>query len=104
VLADLLPPGTYTGVGPDAMTVENKGGQGGAIGPALAQLDMRLSYRLRLRAERSIDVGMDVFNATNEPNFSNPSGDQRLPTFLVPNTLASGGIPRQVQVSMRFTF
>ena len=104
VLADLLPAGTYSGVGPDAMTLENEGGQGGAIGPAFAQLDMRLSYRLRLRGAKSIDVGMDVFNATNEPNFSNPSGDQRLPTFLVPNTLLSGGIPRQVQVSVRFTF
>ena len=86
------------------MTLDNDGGQGGAIGPAFAQLDMRLSYRLRLRADRSLEFGMDVFNATNEPNFSNPSGDQRLPTFLVPNTLASGGIPRQVQVSARMTF
>ncbi len=47
VLADLLPAGTYTGVGPDAMAVENKGAPGGAIRPAFAQLDMRLSYRLR---------------------------------------------------------
>ena len=104
VLADLLPAGTYNGTGPDAMTLESDGGQGGAIGPAFAQLDMRLSYRVRLRADRSLDFGMDVFNVTNEPNFSNPSGDQRLPTFLVPNTLASGGIPRQLQVSMRITF
>ena len=66
---------------------------------------MRLSYRFRLGSGRSLDLGGDVFNATNAPNFTNPSGDQRVAaTFLVPTALVSGGLPRQLQVSMRLGF
>jgi hypothetical protein len=44
-----------------------------------------------------------VFNLTNEANFANPTGDQRL-TFLIPNALAGGGFPRQFQIGTRFGF
>jgi hypothetical protein len=104
ILADTIPAGTYRGNGADALTVDNAGGQGGAIGPAFGQLDMRVSYRVSLAAGRTLEVGADAFNLTNEPNFSNPSGDQRQPTFLVPTALVSGGVPRQMQVGIRFGF
>jgi hypothetical protein len=41
---------------------------------------------------------------TNEPNFANPTGDLRLGTFLVPNSLFGGGFPRQFQIGARFGF
>ena len=104
ILADPDPPGIYSGTGADALTVENKGGVGGAIGPRFGQLDMRLGYRMPLSNRRSIDVSIEGFNLTNEPNFSNPSGDRRQPTFLVPTALVSGGIPRQMQASVRLAF
>jgi hypothetical protein len=45
-----------------------------------------------------------MFNVTNEPNFANPGGDQRLGTFLVPTALAGGGFPRQFQIGARYGF
>src|SRR6185295_4173452 len=49
VPVDPLPPGTYSGVGPNAMTVENSGGRNGAYGPGLMQIDLRAGYRMRPR-------------------------------------------------------
>ena len=104
ILAEASPAGTYAGSGKDALTVENSGGQGGAIGPAFAQLDMRIGYRIRLGTTRTLDLSADGFNLTNEPNFANPTGDQRQPTFLLPTSLVSGGVPRQMQLSVRVGF
>ncbi|HJU42223.1 MAG TPA: TonB-dependent receptor [Vicinamibacterales bacterium] len=101
---DPVAPGTYSGVGQNALTVENKGGRNGAYGPGFLQVDVRAGYRMRPRQGRTLDVFAEVFNLTNEPNFSNPTGDQRLATFLVPTSLAGGGFPRQFQVGARFGF
>jgi hypothetical protein len=100
-----LPAGTYSGVGENAITVENKGGRNGARGPGFAQLDVRLGYRLPLGNDRrTLDLFGEIFNATNEPNFNNPSGDRRLPTFLMPNSLLADGFPRQLQFGARLGF
>jgi hypothetical protein len=104
ILADPVAPGIYSGSGADGFTVENKGGQGGAVGPGFGQLDLRVAYRVGAGANRTVEIGADVFNVTNEPNFANPIGDQRQPTFLLPNTLVSGGVPRQMQLRVRFGF
>jgi hypothetical protein len=102
---DPLPAGTYSGTGVNAITVENNGGRGGARGPGTKQLDLRAGYRLRPGQGRSLDLFFEVFNVTNEPNFSNPDGDLRSgANFLVPNALAGGGFPRQFQVGARFGF
>lgn len=101
---DPIEPGTYSGVGQNAMTVENSGGRNGAYGPGFLQIDLRAGYRMRPRQAQTIDIFAEVFNVTGEPNFSNPSGDQRLSTFLVPTSLAGGGFPRQFQVGARFGF
>lgn len=104
ILFDPLPAGTYSGVGEGAITVENKGGRNGAVGPGYSQLDMRISYRVR-RTEKTLDLFFEVFNATNEPNFANPTGDLRSPEFLIPGDFLGGGAAtREGQIGMRFGF
>ncbi len=100
-----LPAGTYSGTGQNAMTVENKGGVGGAIGPDFAQVDVRLSYRVQPIRGRTIDIYGEIFNLTDRANFNNPSGDRRVSgTFLVPTALRGGGFPRQFQFGARLGF
>jgi hypothetical protein len=103
-LFDPLPPGTYSGVGTDAITVENAGGRNGARGPGFMQLDMRIGYRLRLRTSRTLDLFAEIFNVTDRANFDNPTGDRRSALFLVPNLLRGGGFPRQFQLGARVGF
>jgi Carboxypeptidase regulatory-like domain/TonB dependent receptor/TonB-dependent Receptor Plug Domain len=103
IAIDPLPAGTYSGVGQNALTVENDGGRNGAYGPGSLQIDLRAGYRIR-RSSQTLDLFAEVFNVTNEPNFANPSGDRRLDSFLVPSSLAGGGFPRQFQIGARFGF
>jgi hypothetical protein len=100
---DNLAPGTYSGSGPNALTVTNGEGFDGAVGPHFVELDLRMGYRIRL-AQRTLDVNLDTYNLTNAPNFANPSGDLRNPLFLVPTALVGGGWPRQAQINVRLTF
>jgi hypothetical protein len=105
ILFDPLPVGTYSGNGNNAITVINEGGRNGAYGPNYLQLDARLGYRLRLGAVRTLDLFVEQFNVTNRSNFTNPSGDRRVPaTFLVPTALVGGGFPRQLQLGIRLGF
>jgi hypothetical protein len=101
---DPIAPGTYSGTGLNAITVENAGGRNGAYGPGSAQVDLRAGYKLRPAQGRSLEFFFEMFNVTNEPNFANPGGDQRLGTFLVPTALAGGGFPRQFQIGARYGF
>jgi hypothetical protein len=105
IAIDPVAAGTYSGTGLNALTVENAGGRNGAYGPGLLQVDMRAGYKLRPGEGRSLDLFFEVFNVTNEANFANPGGDQRLAaTFLIPTSLAGGGFPRQFQLGARFGF
>ena len=104
ILVDPLPPGTYSGRGENAITVENTGGRNGAVGPGFAQLDLRMAYRVRPGPGRTVDFYGEVFNATNRANFNNPTGDRRSGNFLIPTSLRGGGFPRQFQVGARFGF
>lgn len=104
ILFDPLPAGTYSGQGPNAITVESKGGRNGAYGPNYAQFDARLGYRVRMPGGRTLDLFGEVFNLTNRANYTNPTGDRRLPTFLAVNGLFGGGFPRQAQIGTRFGF
>ena len=104
ILFDPLPAGTYSGVGNNAVAVTNNGGRNGAYGPDYFQVDVRLGYRFR-RGARTLDLFVEQFNVTNRSNFTNPSGDQRVPaTFLVPTALVGGGFPRQLQLGVRLGF
>ena len=104
ILFDPLPPGTYSGTGANAITVDNDGGRNGARGPGFAQLDMRIGYRIRMGGQRTLDIFGEIFNAANRVNFDNPTGDRRSGQFLVPTTLRGGGFPRQFQLGARFGF
>jgi outer membrane receptor for ferrienterochelin and colicin len=104
VLVDPIAPGTYSGVGQNAITVENAGGRNGAYGPGYRNFDARVGYRARVRQGFSLDFFLEAFNLTNEANFSNPTGDQRSGSFLIPTALQGGGFPRQFQLGARFGF
>jgi hypothetical protein len=109
VLFDPLPAGTYTGNGPNAVSVENKGGRNGAYGPGFAQLDTRIGWRLRPGKGRTLDLMADLINVTNHANFVSPvtsanQSDRRSTNFLLLTTLYGGGQPRQAQVGIRLGF
>jgi hypothetical protein len=104
VLLDPVAPGSYSGQGQNAITVENSGGRNGAYGPGFAQLDLRAGYRVRPGQGRTLDFFLEVFNATNRANFANPTGDMRSGNFLIPTSLFAGGFPRQLQLGMRLGF
>jgi hypothetical protein len=102
---DPLPPDTYSGTGPNAITVENKAGRNGAYGPGFRNIDMRLGYRVRNAGQgRTLDIFLEAFNVANDANFSNPTGDRRSVSFLVPDSLQGGGFPRQYQLGARLGF
>jgi hypothetical protein len=105
IAVDPLPAGTYSGTGDNAITVKYKGGRNGAYGPGYRNLDFRVGYRVRdIGQGRTLDLFLEAFNVTNEANFSNPTGDMRSPTFLVPTSLEGGGFPRQFQLGARLGF
>ena len=105
VLVDPVAPGTYSGTGLNAITVENEGGRNGARGPAYRNLDMRIGYKVRKVGQgKTLDLFLEGFNLLNDPNFSNPTGDMRSGSFLVPDSLSGGGFPRQFQLGARFGF
>jgi hypothetical protein len=103
-LFDPLPAGTYSGKGPNAITVENEDGRNGAYGPGFIQLDTRVGWRFRPSRGRTVDLTADVINVTNRSNFVSPTGDRRSTNFLLLTTLYGGGQPRQAQVGIRFGF
>jgi hypothetical protein len=104
ILQDPLPAGSYSGTGPNAITVDNKGGRNGAFGPGYMQLDTRLGWRLKAGQGKTLDLTADVINVTNRANFVNPTADRRSTNFLLLTTLYGGGQPRQAQVGFRLGF
>jgi hypothetical protein len=110
VLFDPLPAGTYTGVGPNGITVENAGGRNGARGPGFFQVDARLGYLIRLNTRR-VELYAEIFNLTNRANFESPLnnsantlGDRRSTNFLVVTALRAGAVPRTGQLGVKFVF
>jgi hypothetical protein len=107
---EYLPAGMYSGTGEGAITVDYKGGRNGARGPNYQRLDMRMGYRFRLAGGRTIDAFLDLFNATNEPNFANPiaanvSSDRRIPaSFLRITSTIDESPTRTAQINLRYGF
>ena len=107
---EYLPAGTYSGTGEGAFSVDYKGGRNGARGPNYQRLDFRAGYRFRLGGGRTLDAFLDLFNATNEPNFANPiaanaSSDRRIPaTFLRLTSTIDESPTRTAQINVRFGF
>lgn len=104
VLFDPLPAGSYSGSGDDAITVDSDGGRNGAVGPDFFQLDLRAGYRVRVAQSRTIEGFVDIFNVTDRENFANPTGDRRSTNFLLLTSLRDGGVPRTLQLGVRFAF
>ena len=110
LLFEPLPAGTYNPF-PDAgehtmRDVENEGGRNGARGPGFMQIDLRLGYRARLGAARTLDIFMDAFNVTDHVNFTNPNGNarQRSEFLRFASLFGASGFPRQFQFGARFGF
>jgi outer membrane receptor protein involved in Fe transport len=101
---DYLPAGSYSGTGEDAITVDFDGRRNGARGPNYVSLDMRAGYRFQLGGGRWIDAFVDVINATNEPNFSNPTGNRMSPDFLRLTDIVDGGPTRTLQFYLKYSF
>jgi hypothetical protein len=112
---EYLPPGTYSGTGEDAFTVEYAGGRNGARGHNYQRLVFRAGYRFRLGGGRTLDAFLDLFNATNEPNFANPivavagvgnnSTDRRIPASFLRRTATIDESPtRTAQINVRYGF
>jgi len=110
LLTERLPSGTYSAF-PDAgphvyNDVEFDGRRNGARGPGFMQIDLRVGYRARLGAARTLDFFADIFNVTDHVNFTNPSGNRRVTAnFLrLSGLFGASGFPRQVQFGARFGF
>ena len=76
---EYLPAGPYTYTdGEKNYDLDYEGGRNGGRGPNFQRLDLRLGYRFRFAAGHTFDAFLDLFNATNEPNFNNPGNDKRI--------------------------
>ncbi len=102
---EYLPAGRYSVTAEDAYAVDYKGGRNGGRGPNYQRLDFRSGYRFRLARGRTIDAFVDVFNATNESNFANPSVDRRVTaTFLRITQTLNESPTRTAQINLRYGF
>ena len=105
LLFDRLAAGHYCGQGLNSICVDTNGERNGAYGPGFKQTDMKFGYRFHVAKDRTIDANLELYNAFNTANFSNPTADQRLSDFLLLTTLSGGnGQPRAAQFSVRFGF
>jgi hypothetical protein len=101
---EFLPPGTYSGVGPNAVTIDNRGGRNGATGPDLLEFDVRVAQEFRLGETQRLQLFGEIFNLTDRPNFVSPNADRRLSNFLVLTTLRRGATSRTGQIGIRWSF
>jgi hypothetical protein len=101
---EYLPAGTYSGIGEDSVTVDYKGGRAGGRGPNYASLDLRMGYVFRFGGVKTLNLFVDIFNSTNEPNFANPGGDRRATATFLKYTSLVNGVTRTFQLNMRYGF
>lgn len=101
---EYLPAGTYSGIGEDSVTVDYKGGRNGGRGPNYASLDLRMGYVFRFGGVKTLNLFVDIFNSTNEPNFANPGGDRRATATFLKYTSLVNGVTRTFQLNMRYGF
>jgi hypothetical protein len=100
---DYLPAGTYTGAGPNGITVDFDGTRNSVRTDGYFRIDLRAGYRVRMPGGRTLDAFLDIFNLTNHTNFNNPAGDLRSSsTFLVRRTTISP--VRTAQLNFRYAF
>ena len=101
-LFDPLPAGRYCGQGLNGICVDNKDGRNGAYGPNFAELDLRrLPVRGSRQTARSTYSPKSSTSPTSRTTTTRPATSGRA-SFLRVNSLVGGGIPRQLQIGMRF--
>ena len=101
---EFLAAGTYTGDGENAFTVDFDGERNGAVGPKFFQFDIRGGYTLELPNEDTFQFYVDVINLTNRSNFNPPRGDLRRSNFMILRSLVNNGLPRTMQIGLRFAY
>jgi hypothetical protein len=103
---EYLPAGSYTyTTGDKDYPLEYEGGRNGGRGPNFQRLDLRMGYRIRLGNGRTLDAFLDLFNATNEPNFNNPGNDKRITAdFLRILSTRDESPTRTAQLNFRYGF
>ena len=103
----------YTGVGENAYTVDYDGRRNGAVGPKYFQWDIRGGYDFELGRDNVFQFYVDVINVVNNSNFEPPTKstgcstcttDQRRSNFMVLRSLVNNGLPRTIQIGLRFGF
>lgn len=99
---EYLPAGSYSGTGPNGITVDNDGGRRGARGPDFAIFNLRAGYSIRMKDRQRLELALDLFNVTNRANFNNPTGDRRSTNFLVVQSINEA--PRTLQLNVRYAF
>ena len=75
-------------------------GRNNARGANLFQADLRLTKGIRI-SRMQLELIGEVFNITNQKNWTNFTGDQRAATFGKPT---GGEATRQVQLGLRVDF
>ena len=71
-------------------------------GPGLVNLDLRLLKSIPVEGDLQVDLGFEVFNATNSAHFANPNTDMSSGAFgTITQTV---GNPRLLQFSARVRF
>ena len=105
IFQEPLAAGSYSGVGTNAITVDNKGGVRGARGPNYFLTNLRAAYRFKLPGNKTLQAHVDVFNVTNRANYNNPTADRfDAKTFLILRTILNGGPTRTAQFNLKYTF
>jgi len=99
-----LPAGTYSGDGENAITADFDGERNGAVGPKYFQWDIRGGYDFELGGDNVFQIYVDLINVVNNSNFNPPRGDQRRSDFLRLRSLVNNGLPRTLQIGLRFGF
>jgi hypothetical protein len=74
------------------------------MGPRLINVDFALYKDFTIKEKYKIDLRGEAFNLMNRPDFGNPGTNASLPTFGVISSTLVTPLPRNCQISMRFTF
>ena len=64
-------------------------------------MDLRFQYVFALPRQNSVGLFWEIYNATNEVNFANPTGNRTSANFMEP---VSAGGSRVMQLGVRYTF
>lgn len=74
------------------------------MAPRLINEDFALYKDFVIRERYKIDLRGEAFNLMNHPDFGNPGTNASVPTFGVISSTLVSPLPRNCQVSLRFTF